>query len=213
MRTRWQAIGDSTGHVVVSHTAELNLLNRDGPSAFTGKLTWQTSRAGSRAVSSAPRASAGFTFTELIVVLLVIGVLAAVAIAKLTNINVVQQRTEYDKVTSALQYARTSAIAQRRYACVGITATAVSLTLDPNPPESTATPFGGICPFATVLALPSSDPTPACASNQTCVRNTSIASTSASFQFDPRGRASAQVVITVSGFPAITVEAETGYVH
>jgi hypothetical protein len=36
---------------------------------------------------------------------------------------------------------------------------------------------------------------------------------SANFQFDPRGRASAQVVITVSGFPAITVEGETGYVH
>ncbi len=146
-------------------------------------------------------------------VLLVIGILAAVAIAKLTNINVIQQRSEYDKVISALQYARTSAIAQRRYACVGITATAVSLTLDPNPPESTASPFGGICPFATAFALPSPDPTPSCGSNQTCVKNTSIASTSSSFQFDPRGRASAQVVITVSGFPAITVEGETGYVH
>jgi len=208
MTTWWQAISNNTRRVVVSHTAQLNLPNRGGRSALTG-----TGTPASRAVFFPRSASAGFTFTELIVVLLVVGILAAVAIAKLSNINVVQQRTEYDKVVSALQYARTAAIAQRRYACVGITANAVSLTLDPNPPESTVTPFGGTCPFATALALPSPDPTPACASNQTCVKNTSITSTSASFQFDPRGRAPAQVVITVSGFPAITVEGETGYVH
>jgi prepilin-type N-terminal cleavage/methylation domain-containing protein len=213
MTTWWQAISNNTRRVVVSYTAQLNLPNRGGPSALMGKVTYQAGTAASRAVLFPPPASAGFTFTELIVVLLVIGILAAVAIAKLSNINVVQQRTEYDKVISALQYARASAIAQRRYACVGITVNAVSLTLDPNPPESTATPFGGTCPFATALALPSPDPTPACASNQTCVKNTSITSTSASFQFDPRGRAPAQVVITVSGFPAITVEGETGYVH
>jgi hypothetical protein len=45
------------------------------------------------------------------------------------------------------------------------------------------------------------------------VQKTSISTTSNAFQFDPRGRASGQVVVTVSGFPPITVEAETGYVH
>lgn len=162
-----------------------------------------------RPVSLPSPASAGFTFTELIVILLVIGILAAVAIAKLTNFNVIQQRSEYDKVVSAIQYARTTAIAQRRYVCVGITATAVSLTLDPTPPESNAAP----CTVSNPLALPSPDPTPSCAANQTCVKNTSIAATAGSFQFDPRGRASAQVVVTVSGFPSVTVEGETGYVH
>jgi MSHA pilin protein MshC len=213
MTTRWQGRGGSTRHAVVSQTAELSLPDRDCVPASGGAFIGHTRTAAQRAVSLTPQASAGFTFTELIVVLLVIGILAAVAIAKLSNINVIQQRSEYDKVVSALEYARKSAVAQRRYACVGITATAVSLTLDPNPPESTAVPFGGTCPFATALALPSPDPTPACASNQTCVKNTTIASTSGSFQFDPRGRASAQVVVTVSGFPAITVEGETGYVH
>lgn len=213
MTTWWQATSDGTRHLVVSRAAELGLPNRDCVPALAGALARRPRVAERPAVSFPPSASAGFTFTELIVVLLVVGILAAVAIAKLSNINVIQQRSEYDKVASALQYARKSAVAQRRYACVGITATAVSLTLDPNPPESTANPFGGTCPFATALALPSPDPTPACASNQTCVKNTTIASTSGSFQFDPRGRASAQVVITVSGFPAITVEGETGYVH
>ena len=203
---------NSTHRVVAAQTVELSLPNRDGAPAFARALAPQA-RTPRQAVRFPPTRSAGFTFTELVVILLVIGILAAVAIAKLTNMSVIQERSEYDKVISALQYARNSAIAQRRYACVGITATAVSLTLDPNPPESTASPFGGTCPFSTLLALPSADPTPSCAANQTCVKSTSITTSSANFQFDPRGRASAQVVITVSGFPAITVEGETGYVH
>lgn len=147
-------------------------------------------------------------------ILLVIAILAIIAIPKLTSMSAIQERSEYDKVLSAIEYARKSAVAQRRYACVSVSAAAVSLTVDPNPPEATATPFGGTCPFATALALPSRDPSVAsCASNQTCVQKTSISSTSNTFQFDPRGRASGQVVVTVSGFPAITVEAETGYVH
>lgn len=144
--------------------------------------------------------------------LLVIAILAVVALPKLSNMSVVQQRSEYDKIVSALQYARKSAVAQRRYVCVSVSATAVSLTVDPNPPEATANPFGGTCPFANALTLPSSDSSCA-ASNQSCVKSTSISSTSSPFQFDPRGRASGQVVVTVTGFPAITVEGETGYVH
>ena len=162
-------------------------------------------------VSLSSRGCAGFTFVELVVTLLVLGILAVFAIAKLSNMSALQQRTEYDKVVSAIEYARKSAVAQRRYVCLSVSATAVSLTIDPNPPESTATPFGGTCPFANPLTLPAPDRS--CAANQTCAKTTSFSTTSATFQFDPRGRAAAQVVVTVSGFPTITVEAETGYVH
>jgi len=142
----------------------------------------------------------------------VIGILAVVAVPKMSTMSAVQQRSDRDKVFSALEYARKAAIAQRRYVCLSASSSALSLTVDPNPPEATAIPFGGTCPFANTLALPKPDPSCA-ATNQTCVKTTSISSTSGVFQFGPLGNASAQVSVTVSGFSAITVESQTGYVH
>lgn len=155
----------------------------------------------------------GFTLTEIVVVMVIIGVLAVFMLPKLTGIGVVQQRTDFDKVTSAVQYARKSAIARRRYACVAISTNAVTLTVDGNPPESTATPFGGTCPFATTLPLPTPDKDCNGSTNQTCVKTISLSSSAASFQFDPLGRASTTVTITVTGFPSVKVESETGLVH
>lgn len=154
----------------------------------------------------------GFTLTELIVTLVVIGILAVFVAPKFAGMNVVRERSEYDKVLSAIAYARKAAVAQRRYACVSVASTAVTLTIDTNPPESTATPFGGTCPFAAALNLAARDQ--ACpASNQTCLQHSTIASTPGTFQFDPLGRASTTVTVTMAGFPPITVEGETGYVH
>ena len=154
----------------------------------------------------------GFTLPELIVTLVVVGILAVFVAPRLTGINAARERSEYDKVLSAVTYARKAAVAQRRYACVQVTGTVVTLTIDPNPPESTATPFGGACPFATALNLTSRDA--ACAAaNQTCLQYSTVTATPGTFQFDPLGRASATATFTMTGYPAITVEGETGYVH
>lgn len=161
----------------------------------------------------APSRARGFTLTEIVVVMVIIGVLAVFMLPKLTGISVVQQRADYDKVTFAVQYARKAAIAKRRYACVAVSATAVTLTIDPNPPESTATPFGGTCPFATALPLPTPDSACSGSTNQTCVKTISLSSSAGTFQFDPLGRASTTVTVTVTGFPSVKVESETGLVH
>jgi MSHA pilin protein MshC len=148
----------------------------------------------------------------LIVTLAVIGILAVFVAPRFTAINAVRERSEYDKVLSAIAYARKAAVAQRRYACVVTTGTVVTLTIDANPPEATATPFAGACPFTTALNLASRDA--ACAaSNQTCLQHSTIAASPSTFQFDPLGRASATVTITMAGYPAIRVEGETGHVH
>jgi MSHA pilin protein MshC len=154
----------------------------------------------------------GFTLTELIVTLIVIGVLAVFVVPKLDGMSAMRQRTEYDKVVSAIAYARKAAVARRRYACVSVAGAAVTLTIDSNPPESTSTPFGGLCPFSTALDLAARDKD-CSASNQTCLKYASMSATPSTFQFDPLGRASATVSISMPGFSPIKVEGETGYVH
>jgi MSHA pilin protein MshC len=154
----------------------------------------------------------GFTLTEMMVTMVILGVLAAVLLPNLIGIGVVQQRADYDKLTFAVQYARKAAVARRRYVCVSLSSNAATLSIDPNPPESTATPFGGNC--NTFGALPLPTPDSACTStNQSCMKSVSMTSTASSFQFDPLGRASATVSITVSGFAALVVESDTGLIH
>jgi MSHA pilin protein MshC len=156
----------------------------------------------------------GFTLTELIVTLVLIGILALFVAPRFAGMSTVRERSEYDKVVSAVTYARKAAVAKRRYACVAVASHAVTLTIDGNPPESTAAPFVGTCPFSTALDLPARDSDCASAgANQTCLKYSTISAAPATFQFDALGRASATVTITMPGYPPITVEGETGYVH
>lgn len=158
------------------------------------------------------RTHRGFTFTELVVVLLVIGILAVVAFASLRNMSAFQERGEYDEVMSAVQYARKSAIARRRHVCVSVTPSSLSLTVSPVAPEVTGALGNADCPLANALPLPAPDA--ACgAANQTCLQATSVVSAPASFVFDPLGGTPTAVALTVTGFNPITVEAETGHVR
>jgi MSHA pilin protein MshC len=158
------------------------------------------------------RSTAAFTLTELVVVLLVIGILAVAAVARMDSMRVFGERTEYDTVRSALQFARKSAVAKRRYVCVQAAPGGLTLTVDANPPESISPPFSAACPFATALPLP--QPDSSCAAvNVVCVRNTSLSPSAGTFQFDPLGRAAATVNVSVSGYAPITIEAETGLVY
>jgi MSHA pilin protein MshC len=158
------------------------------------------------------RTHRGFTFTELVVVLLVIGILAVVAFASLRNMSAFQERGEYDEVLSAVQYARKSAIARRRHVCVSVASNNLSLTISPTGPEVTGALGNGACPLGNPLPLPGPDASCGTA-NQTCLQATSIASAPASFVFDPLGGTPSTVTLTVSGFSPITVEAETGHVR
>lgn len=139
----------------------------------------------------------GFTLTELVAVIVIVGIVAAVAIPRFFDRNVFDSRSFYDQVISTLRYAQKAAIAQHSYVCVGYATNSISLT------------YGATAACGSNLAGPTGQApyTIAAPSGVTL-------SGGAAFSFDALGRPSAAQSISVSGYSsAIAVEAETGYVH
>jgi MSHA pilin protein MshC len=143
----------------------------------------------------------GFTMVELITVMIIAGVLAAVAIPLFFDNNAFQSRGFYDQVISTLRYAQKAAIAQHRFVCVSFPANnSVTLTYGTT----------NACADGT-LASPSGTSYPLTSSNASFANPQPTA-----FSFDALGKPSfaTSQSITVSGYAnSITVEAETGYVH
>ena len=76
----------------------------------------------------------GFTMVELITVMVLLGVLAAIAIPKLMGDNITEAAVYGDKVVSALRLAQKSAVAKRRVVC--LTTASGTLRVSRNPGSS-----------------------------------------------------------------------------
>lgn len=145
----------------------------------------------------------GFSLPELIAVLIIVGVLAAVAMPRLSTSSFDEVRF-YDETSAALRFAQATAMATQRTVCVTFTATQLVLRYAPTygvttclPADGLASPGGrGGTPY-TVIAQGSAGYAP----------------TPANFTFDRVGRPSAAQTITLNGGRQIIVEAETGYVR
>lgn len=154
----------------------------------------------------------GFTIVELVVVLIVVGVMAVVAIPRLSTL-APQERGFRDGVFTTLTHARRVAMASRRYVCVTINGTTVSVTRDVNTSPETASSIN--CSQAVPLPARMA----ACAqTNQVCAPNGVTLGGNSSVIFDPQGRSIstpgtvADALVNVNQ-TSITVAGETGLVQ
>lgn len=154
-------------------------------------------RFGSRMINK----QCGFTLVELVMVMIIIGIIGAVAAPRFFDNNVFQSRGFADQVLSTLRYAQKIAVAQRRNVCAAVATSSISLTI-------AVTSGAGV---ACSVALPLSDG----GASYVAPVGVTMAPT-VTVQFDALGATTAASTITVTDGTnsiSIVVENGTGYVH
>lgn len=75
------------------------------------------------------RAANGFTIVEMVTIMVVIGILAAIAIPRLTQTDAFSTSAYRNEIASALRHAQKSAVSHRRLVCAALTKSTVKLTI------------------------------------------------------------------------------------
>jgi MSHA pilin protein MshC len=148
----------------------------------------------------------GFTIVELVAVMVIAGIIAAICAPRFVGVDAFNARGSYGTLTAALRYAQKTAVAQRRtvYAVVNTTARTVCLGYTSN------------CSSAVI------DPATQAAYAKILSNNVNISASTTPIGFDGLGRpvpnATATFTIQNAVVPSestrtITIEQDTGYVR
>lgn len=167
------------------------------------------------------RRSGGFTLTELIMVMVILGVLAAFMLPRISNGVDTEGMAYGERIVSTLRLAQKSAVARRRVVCVTTTASRFTLRIS----SQNASP-----PGACTIALSGLSDNDSLTTDASVVASSASSATSPSLigttlYFQPNGDittdiggatpASGKITITAAGKQVrdITVEGVTGYVE
>lgn len=158
------------------------------------------------------RIAAGFTMIELVMVIVILGVLAVVALPRLSGNSEFRAAAFSDEVRAALRYAQKSAVSHRRLVCASLTATTVSLTIANTNPAVACGGAGATLngPDGSSAYARSLDPA-----------NVTLAPAGITLHFQPSGTVTSDApgatvtdyTLTVTGMTAISVQGATGYVN
>ncbi|MEI6302598.1 MAG: GspH/FimT family pseudopilin [Betaproteobacteria bacterium] len=157
---------------------------------------WRIGRPGRPSIS-------GFTLIELVMIMVLTGIIAVVAVPRMVEKITFNTRGFADQVRAAIQYAQKVAIAQRRNVCVVISSGTLTVT------RAAAAGSGVACTVAVA------NPAGGSSYSFSAPSGVSLGASSSPITYDALGSTAAAVTVTITGDQTITfaIEQGTGYVH